>query len=349
MKPLKGASMQKEMGVVSNLITDMTVKGATESELARAVKHSMVVIDSEKHGLNWKQSEIDNGIQQLRIKYQGKKMGGAATLISRSSGDAYVLDRTPRRYTDGGPIDKETGEKVYTLTNRGYNKTVTNKRTGETTEKWIPKMTKSSQMAETRDARTLSSGSAMEEVYATHANRLKALANRGRLSMISTPPLVYTPSAARAYKTEVSSLQGKLNMALRNKPLERQAQRLAHYEVQTKLKADPDLTESQKKKIRTGALSRARARIGTTNSRIDITPKEWEAIQAGAVSNKRLEDILLYTDDKLIKQYATPRQQTGLSSSKVAMAKAMAARGYTQAEIAEQLGVSTSTINNALK
>ena len=34
---------QKEMGVISNLITDMTIKGATREELARAVRHSMVV------------------------------------------------------------------------------------------------------------------------------------------------------------------------------------------------------------------------------------------------------------------------------------------------------------------
>ena len=40
---------QTEMGKISNLITDMTLKGATQDELARAVRHSMVVIDAEKH------------------------------------------------------------------------------------------------------------------------------------------------------------------------------------------------------------------------------------------------------------------------------------------------------------
>lgn len=39
-KPMKNT--QKEMGVISNLITDMTLKGATQDELARAVRHSMV-------------------------------------------------------------------------------------------------------------------------------------------------------------------------------------------------------------------------------------------------------------------------------------------------------------------
>ena len=38
---------QNEMGKVSNLITDMTIKGANLEEIARAVKHSMVVIDAE--------------------------------------------------------------------------------------------------------------------------------------------------------------------------------------------------------------------------------------------------------------------------------------------------------------
>ena len=51
---------QTEMGIVSNLITDMTLRGATQDELARAVRHSMVVIDAEKHHLDYKQSELDN-------------------------------------------------------------------------------------------------------------------------------------------------------------------------------------------------------------------------------------------------------------------------------------------------
>src|SRR5699024_2857001 len=79
----------RNMGIVSNLITDMTIKGASPSELARAVKHSMVVIDSEKHRLDYKQSEVDNGIAALQRKYQthidvdGKRRKGASTLISK--------------------------------------------------------------------------------------------------------------------------------------------------------------------------------------------------------------------------------------------------------------------------
>ena len=59
---MTAARKQQEMGKISNLITDMTIRGANSEELARAVRHSMVVIDSEKHELDFKQSEKDNGI-----------------------------------------------------------------------------------------------------------------------------------------------------------------------------------------------------------------------------------------------------------------------------------------------
>lgn len=52
------------MNSISNLIADMTLAGATEQELARAIKHSIAVIDTEK------QSEKDNGIAELKAKYQ---------------------------------------------------------------------------------------------------------------------------------------------------------------------------------------------------------------------------------------------------------------------------------------
>ena len=69
-QPITNKMMQKQMGMVSNLITDMTIKDASNSELARAVRHSMVVIDSYKHKLDYKQSERDHGIAALRKKYQ---------------------------------------------------------------------------------------------------------------------------------------------------------------------------------------------------------------------------------------------------------------------------------------
>lgn len=90
-----------EMGKISNLITDMTLQGAKKGELARAVKHSMVVIDAEKHKLDYNQSFIENGIAELKKKYQPKfdkngnviGSGGAYTLISKSKGPYDVPKR----------------------------------------------------------------------------------------------------------------------------------------------------------------------------------------------------------------------------------------------------------------
>lgn len=106
---------QKQMGVISNLITDMTLGGATDSELARAVKHSMVVIDAEKHKLDYKQSERDNNIAELRNKYQRTidpntgdiKIGGASTLISRAKGEVSILK------TQGEPKINQKGKDWY--------------------------------------------------------------------------------------------------------------------------------------------------------------------------------------------------------------------------------------------
>ena len=66
----KKTAAQMEMGIVSKLITDMTLKGATEAELTRAIRHSMVVIDAEKHKLDYKQSEVVNDIDTLKNRWQ---------------------------------------------------------------------------------------------------------------------------------------------------------------------------------------------------------------------------------------------------------------------------------------
>jgi hypothetical protein len=95
------------MGKVTNLIADMTVRGANSDELARAVKHSMVVIDAEKHNLDYKASERQNGILALKKKYQGVnekgQLKGASTLITRATAREDVDRRKPRRAKEGGP------------------------------------------------------------------------------------------------------------------------------------------------------------------------------------------------------------------------------------------------------
>lgn len=102
---------QNEMGRISNLITDMTILGATPEEKARAVRHSMVVIDAEKHHLDYTKSYVDNGIASLKKKYQGhydengKYSEGAATIISRAKSETSVPKRqgTPHINLKGKP------------------------------------------------------------------------------------------------------------------------------------------------------------------------------------------------------------------------------------------------------
>lgn len=344
-----------KMGDVSNLITDMTIKGATDDEIARAVRHSMVVIDAEKHKLNYKQSYADNGIAELKKKYQGRENAGASTLISRASSQANVPEREEgilitdpvtgrkrRQY-----IDPNTGEKLYTPTGSTYTRTYTTK-SGEVRTKVIQRTTRSTKMAEAKDAYELSSGTLMESIYADHANKLKTLGNQARKGYTRIQPTKYSPSAKKAYASEVESLRSKLNVALKNAPLERKAQLIANAMFQAKKEANPDMDKDQQKKEKGRCLTTARSRVGAGKQRIDITEREWQAIQAGAISNNTLNQIINNTDLDKLKQLATPRTKTAMTDAKLARAKSMAARGYTTAEIADALGVSTSTVTNAM-
>lgn len=333
------SNTQTQMGVISNLITDMTIRGASFPEIAKAVKHSMVVIDAEKHKLDYKQSYIDNDIANLKKKYQGKSTSGATTLISKAKSKEYVLDRKARPAALGGPINPKTGEKVYVPTGETY----TNK-AGEVVVKKI----KSTKMAETKDAYKLSSGTVIEEVYADHANRLKSLANDARKSSYTTKAIKYSPSAKETYKAEVNSLNAKLNIANKNKPLERQAQLLAGSIVSAKKQANPSMDNDALKKIKGQALMEARIRTGAKKSDINFTDKEWEAIQSGAISASKLDEILKKSDIDRVKELSMPRTNKVMSPAKIARANNMLASGYTQAEVAAALGVPTSTLNSSI-
>lgn len=333
---------QTEMGLISNLITDMTIRGAGNSEIARAVKHSMVVIDAEKHGLNYQQSYLDNGIRELKTNYQGGARGGASTLISQAKGEARPLDRVARSAKDGGPIDKATGKRIFTETGKTYPNAK-----GEEVKKTV----KSTKMAETDDATSLMSkggGTPIERVYANHANRLKALANEARKTREATTPAKYDKSAFQTYRNEVNSLNSKLNAALKNAPLERKANLLAGAVVKQKRQSNPSMSKDDIKKANRQALDEARRRTGAGKLRIKITQPEWNAIQSGAVSTNKLTSILRNADLDQIKELATPRTNTVMTSAKQARARAMLGAGYTQAEIASALGIPKSTINSAL-
>lgn len=324
---------QLKMGDVSNLITDMTIKGANPNEIARAVRHSMVVIDSEKHHLDYKKSYNDNGIAGLKARYQGGPRSGAATLISRAESPKYVDFRKER-------IDPKTGKKVYEYTPQSF----VNKES-----KTITRRLKSTKMAETDDAFTLSSGTTIETVYATHANKLKAMANKARKEALATPTIKQSASAKQTYAQEAASLKARLNLALMNAPLERQAQLLAGKIVASKKANNPNLDPDDLKTIKGQALVEARLRVGAKKQRIDITPREWEAIQAGAISNNVLTQIINNTDLDKLKQLATPRTAITITPAKLSKAKLMLNSGYTQSEVAEALGVSVSTLIKSLK
>lgn len=340
-----GFNKQQQMGNVSNLITDMTIKGATPDELARAVRHSMVIIDAEKHNLNYKQSAIDNNIAELKEKYQGGKNRGASTIISRASATAYVPVRkeiTNTKYmTDDEKKRYSKGEKIYHETGETY----ISKKTG----KEIKRISKSTKMAETSDANTLSSGYMIETVYSEHANKLKALANKARAESRSTEYIPYSKDAHVKYKDQVDSLNSKLNIALKNRPLERKAQLIANAKVKNVYAANPDMDSDDLKKLKGRCLTEARLQTGASKQQIKIEPKEWEAIQAGAISTNKLKSIVQNSDLDVLKQLAMPREMRGVTPAQESRIKVLESRGYTLAEIADAVGVSTSTINNVLQ
>ena len=197
----------------------------------------------------------------------------------------------------------------------------------------------------TTDARTLSSGHPVEELYASHANIMKGLANQARAEYKNTPNLKYSPEAKAKYAKEVAELDEALRKAKANAPLERLANRAANARVKAMLDDNPGIEADDLRKYKGRALSAARDRVGAKKARIEPTEAQWKAIQEGAISNHKLEEILRHGNQEVIVSLATPKNKQKLSTSKIGTIKAMAARGYTQAEIAERLGISTSTVN----
>lgn len=338
----KGAATQRQMGEISNLITDMTLKGATEPEIARAVKHSMVVIDAAKHKLDYRQSEKDNGIAELKKKYQGfddetGHHGGASTLLSRRKQDVEVPERQ-----GSGVIDPLTGKVVYKESGRTY----VDPRTGKT----VAATTKVKRILAVDDVRSMSSGTLQEEAYADYANKMKDLANKARLEYKATPTLKRSASAAKAFEPEVNRLMAALKVAQLNAPLEREAQRIANARVKAKVQANNITDKDEISKIRRDAISDARNSTGASGkrTRITISDGEWTAIQSGAISDTTLSEILRYAEPKTVRERATPRRTTQLSDARISRIKAMANSGHTNAEIAEALGISTSAVSKYL-
>lgn len=336
--PKTGFHKQQQMGSISNLITDMTIKGAPADKIERAVKHSMVVIDAEKHNLDWRRSAIDNDISALKKEYQGGANRGASTLISKASSELRVNERR-----EISP-DKRTGERRYIETGREYQ----NK-----DGKIVKNTTLTTRMANEKDARNLSSGTTMENIYADHANALKKLANSARKESLSKDAISYSPTARKAYEKEVAKLEADLSLAKKNKPLERQAQLIANVVVEAKKNANPDLrlkeNKDDLKKVEQQALREARARTGAKKNDIHISDRQWEAIQAGAIHKTKLEEILKNSDPDRVKELALPKTSKTVNASVISRIKGMRANGATQAEIADAIGLSTTTVNEVLR
>ena len=339
------ARTQREMGIVSNLITDMTLRGAPESDIVKAVKHSMVVIDAAKHKLDFKQSEKDNDIATLKERWQprydleGNKIGtgGASTLLSRRKQTVQVPERR-----GSTRINKETGELEYKESGRTY----INKK-GER----VKAMQNVPLISTIDDMRKLSSGTPQENAYADYGNTMKALANKARKEAANTPNLKYSSTANKTYKAEVDELLSALDKAERNAPKERRAQAIANSVVKAKIQDNPELSDPGNKKmlekIRSAAIDDARTSVGASgrSTRIHITDKQWQAIQAGAITDSRLKSILKYTDEDELKKLAMPKKTLALSTTQQTKMRRMKTSGYTIAEIAESLGVSTSTVS----
>ena len=406
-------STQMEMGRISNLITDMTLAGASTEELARAVKHSMVVIDAGKHKLDYKKSEQDNDIASLQREYQrhvdknGKvTYGGASTVISKAKGQETVERKQGSPYTNikGKPNYDPTrpeGVKLYKKSDDLYypERVEYNKETGDITyrtidgkrltynvkdkdavERYTPvkrkneqtgevtytdktgtiqyrvkaKHQQSTKMDEVDDAMDLVSEARhpMELLYADYANDMKSLARQARIEAANTGKIAYSKSAKDVYKDEVKSLDTKLDTALKNSPREREAQRRSNVEVDNKVLNDPSMKKKDIKKASQQAITKYRAEVGAVARRdrnIDITDKEWEAIQAGAISESTLLKILNNADTDKLRDRATPKSRSTLSPAKEAKIKRMQSSGYSLAEIAKACGCSTSTVSKYLK
>lgn len=361
-----------EMGVVSNLITDMSIKGCEDpKELARAVKYSMVVIDAQKHRLNWKQAEKDYNIKELKEKYQVNKDGthGVSTLLSRAGSEIDVDQRQM-----GYSIDKETGEKVYKpAPHRFYQKTdkvrlkdengkylkdengnyiyetwpngkIKKVPTGET----AVRQQKVSRMSNAKNAYELLSDNPTnkEIIYADYANHMKVLGNKARKEAANIESYKVDPEAKKLYSNEVNSLNVKLSNAKKNSTRERQAQLLATQMVNIQRDENPDMDNDDLKKYKGFAINYARNATGASKDRVIFTEKEWEAVNAHAVAPSTFKDLLKNGDKSNYMDLALPKSDK-ISRSTANYILSLLDAGWTREEIESAGYASRSAIDAA--
>ena len=351
------AALKKEYQVKTDLNGNITGYGGASTILSRAKGETSV--------------DKRQGSPRINIKgkdwYDPSKPEGS--LIYKKSDDLYYPDRkydkntgiVELRTTDGKKVsydikDKEAASKyspIETVDPKTGEISYINK-DGSISYRVKTRTQKSTKMADTDNAYDLVSAAKhpMELLYADYANDMKTLANKARIEMANTGKIAYNKNAKTVYKDEVSSLYDKLNTALLNTTRERAAQRMANAEVQSKKEQDPTMKTADVKKASQQAISKYRQEVGSVTRRdrnIEITDREWEAIQAGAISENKLKQILDNANVDSLRQRAMPKASSTLSQAKVNRIKAMNDSNYTIQQIADKLGVSTSTINKYLK
>lgn len=365
-----------EMGSVSNLITDMTLRGAPDEHIIRAIKHSMVVIDAQKHNYDWEASEKEFGIRELKKLYQGGEKAGASTLISRRKTKEYVGERKDGNYiydpetgrSKKQYVDPETGEKLYRETGRTYRKVrpiidpetkepikdpVTGKVKYEEYGKDVVATTKVYKMLNTDDAYTLTSGGSKknpgtqrEAIYAEAANAYKRLGNEARKESEAISEVSQDKAAAKEYAVEVASIKAKILEAKKNKPFERQAQMLA--KVYYENGKDDARTEEEDRKLQARSLMRARDEVGSKKKYVVLTDREREAVEKNALPHTVVHELYKESNKDKLKSTFMPRDADPIPAVKVAWARSAIRSGNSIGEVAEQLDVSPSTLSKLL-
>jgi hypothetical protein len=282
------------------------------------------------------------------VLYPDRKYDKTTGMMSIRTADGKKVTYDPKdkeayaKYNPVKRIDPATGKVRYT------------DRDDTVEYKTKEKTQKSTKMMEVDDANELMSTYQWpkEKAYAEYANSMKDLANRARKEMMTTGNLKMDKNAKLVYAQEVVSLKEKLREAQLNAPKEREAQRKANYTVAQKKLENPNMKSADEKKERQRALTAARVDVGSVSRKkrnINITDREWDAIQAGAISENVLTQILANADVDKLRERATPRATVTLSTARVNKIKQMANSNYSLDEIARSCGCSTSTVQKYLK
>lgn len=357
--PITKRYQQTLMGVVSNLITDMTLQGAPSNEIARAVKHSMVVIDAEKHKLNYKRSAEENGIDALMKRYMTHvdkvKYGELERYNPKTrrvdkviDPDKLKKDLTPgKEYTSASTIISRHKQSVIT---DGYQVEVPDPKSKSGGTKMVWRNKKETYLVNmVKDANVFLGPNATktEHHYADYINELKAFKNKVDAEMSGIKMPARDPKAAKIYAEEVLSMKDKVNQVKINRIKERQAQRMAEVSSKAEIarrSEDEVLKKDEISRIKQQALNKARSMVGAERTPVTITDDEWDAVQSNAVSGTLLKELVSFMDDSQLKSLATPRANKQMTEARKSKAKALLANGYTIAQVAEALGVSSSTI-----